>query len=163
MSNYNGHEPKPFISKDQVKLWMRDTRYSGKPNEQDPAFQAYVVACMDLTDGSVLGISTPKAAPEMQHYLQQGRPTIEGAKWQDINNTLGTMSDCYRDMSEASADMRTQLYKTSAFERQRVAEKIDRSTPDSSVEGPARVNGSIQLMPEPEPVEPWHTSQEEGN
>ena len=139
MSNYYGHTPRPLL-KEEVISWMRDPRYSGGKTrtEHDPAYIKFVEACMDLTDGSVVGISTPQAtASPMQQYLQQGRETVEGAHWQDPKGTLSTMGDVYRDYSEAATDMRSAKYKTSAFERQRVAEKLNRSTPDEATATPS--------------------------
>ena len=166
MSNYYGHTPRPLL-KEEVISWMRDPRYSGGKTrtEHDPAYIKFVESCMELTHESVLGIPTPQAtASPMQQYLQQGRETLEGASWQDPNGTLSQMNDVYRDYEEASSEMRSAKYKTSAFERQRVAEKLSRSTPDAATATPSQYDSSIQMMTEPE-VHSWTAQQraEEGN
>jgi hypothetical protein len=91
-----------------------------------------------MTSESVLGVGTDlQSAMSKQPHERD---------WQDSLNTLSTMNDVYHDMSEAHRDQSSALYKTSAFERQRVAEKINRSVPDSAVmNGRERYNGKVQV------------------
>ena len=108
-----------------------------------------------LTDEAILGLPTPQVAPPMQQYLQQGRETVEGLRWQDPQGTLAQKTDVYRDMTECAEDMRSAKYKASAFYRQQVHEKINRSTPDSAVDGGEKWNGSVQMMSSEPEVHPW--------
>ena len=160
MSNYGNRQPRGFVSKAEMLLWMKEKRYRGTDQERDPAYVHHVEECLMLTDEAILGLPTPQVAPPMQQYLQQGRETVEGLRWQDPQGTLAQKTDVYRDMTECAEDMRSAKYKASAFYRQQVHEKINRSTPDSSVDGGEKWNGSVQMMSEPE-VHPWTSQQEE--
>jgi hypothetical protein len=121
MSDYNGIQPKPWTSREEMTLWMSDPRMKGGPfNGGDENYQRHCQARSEMTPDALLGVGT-----DLNAAMTVNRP-----EYQDLNNTLGGMTDTYRDMSEARRDQSSQLYKESAFERQRVAEKIGRSTPD---------------------------------
>ena len=163
MSNYGNRQPRGFVSKAEMLLWMKEKRYRGTDQERDPAYVHHVEECLMMTDEVILGLPAPQVAPPMQQYLQQGRETVEGLRWQDPKGTLNQMQDVYRDYEEATSEMRSTKYKTSAFERQRVAEKLNRSTPDAATATPSQYDGSVQMMTETE-VHPWsNLQQEEGN
>lgn len=134
--SYHGHQPHPFSSKEEMQAHLVDKRYKGTEYEREPAYQAYIEVCLAMTSNNILGI-----APEKSEIVW--RPT----DYQDPQNTLGGMTDVYRDMSEAHRDQSSQLYRTSAFERERVAQKINRSVPDSAVmSGAEKYNGSVQVI-----------------
>lgn len=135
---YHGHKPRPFTSQEEMLLHTKDPRYSGTYNEQEKKFQSYVAECIGMTDSALLGGAGQRGVLE----AAMGDPGHRD--WQDPLNTLGTMTDIYRDMSEAHRDQSSPLYRSSAFERQRVAEKINRSVPDSAVES-KRYNGSVKV------------------
>lgn len=123
--NYAGRTPVPFGSKEEMVLWLSDPRYrrgyDSGIDQRDPAYIRHCEARLGLTD---------------DHFTGAGRD-LSGAEhtpeYQDPLNTLGGMSDVYRDTSEVRRDQGAPLYKESAFERQRVAEKIGRSVPDEAV------------------------------
>lgn len=135
MSDYNGHKPRPFVSKDDMRAHTMDKRYGGSIYERDPAYQEFVEACLMMSEDSTVGANTDLQAAMVEPHKD----------WQDPANTLGTMTDCYRDMSEARKDQSSDLYKESAFERQRVAEKINRSVPNEAVSFGKR-QASVQFV-----------------
>ena len=126
MSNYHGHQARAFVSQEEMQLWMSDPRYKGSYTEREESFINHVVACIDLTPTNTVGVGVGA-------NLVDSMGVSPSLKFQDPLNTLGAMSDVYRDMEEARLDQGSHLYKTSAFERERVARKIDRSVPDSVV------------------------------
>lgn len=134
--NYAGRTPIPFGSKEEMVLWLKDPRYQrGYENgidQRDPAYIAHCEARLGLTDDHITGAGRDLSGTE--HTLE----------YQDPQNTLGGMNDVYRDMSEARKDQSAPLYKESAFERQRVAEKIGRSVPDEAVHG-GKQSYSVQI------------------
>jgi len=119
-------------------LWLKDPRYSGGHGERDEAFIDHVVACVDLTDTETVGAG-------VGNNLVDAMGSGEPADFQDPQNTLGQFSDVYRDYSEAKKDIASALYKSSAFERERVARKLDRSVPDSAVQPESQMAGSFQV------------------
>lgn len=120
--SYNGYKPRPFVSKEDMIAHLSDPRYKGNPYERDIAYQEFVEACLVLSEDEHVGANGRELSQAM------AQPAV--AMYQDPLNTLGSMTDVYRDMSEARRDQSSLLYKDSPFERQRVAEKIGRSTPD---------------------------------
>jgi hypothetical protein len=124
MSDYNGIKPKPWTSREEMTLWMSDPRMKGGPfNGGDENYQRHCQARSEMTPDALLGVGT-----DLNAAMTVNRP-----EYQDLNNTLGGMTDTYRDMSEARRDQSSSLYKESAFERERVAQKIGRSVPDEAV------------------------------
>lgn len=136
-NSYHGYKPRPFQSRADTIAHMREKRYSGEIFERDPAYQKWVEACIAMTEGEHTGAN----GRELNEAL--GQPAQRD--FQDPLNTLGTMQDVYRDMSEARRDQTSQLYKESGFERQRVAEKIGRSVPDGVVHS-SKQYASLQVM-----------------
>lgn len=128
--SYNGHKPRAFQSREDSIAHFRDKRYTGNINERDDAYIRYVEACACLTEDEHVG-----ANGDLRGALA-GEPNPQ---WQDLGNTLGGMKDTYRSMAEVTADMSTSKYKNDAFERQRVAEKINRSSADPVFSGVERV------------------------
>lgn len=124
--SYNGHKPRAFQTREDSIAHFRDKRYTGNINERDDAYIRYVEACACLTEDEHVGA---KGGPV------QGAADGEGQQWQDLGNTLGGMRDTYRSMEEVTADIRSPKYKNDAFERQRVAEKINRSSADPVFSG----------------------------
>jgi hypothetical protein len=122
---YLGKDATPFTSQAEVTLWMRDPRYSGKPGEQDPVFQQHVVAKLALTDDS--------AVPVPQNGTLEAAMSTPSPQFQDINGDLSKLTDRYHDFTEARKDQASELYRESAYERERVAQKIGRSVPDEAV------------------------------
>ena len=125
--DYAGRKPIPFSSTEEMTLWLNDKRYRGSINERDEAFQEHCKARLILTPDHVCGANT-----DLRAALGGG----EYRQFQDLGNTLSGMTDTYRSMEEVTADMRSPKYKSDAFERQRVAEKINRSSPDEAFERP---------------------------
>lgn len=121
---YNGRKPHALVSREQCMLYAGDKRYRGTVNERDEAYIRFVEACLCLTDDEHTGANI-----DLSGAPAEG----DGQQFQDPANTLGGMRDVYRDMEEARVDTASSLYKVSAFERERVAQKIDRSTPNGTV------------------------------
>lgn len=132
-NSYAGRTPIPFPSKEEMVLWLKDPRYSGGIGQRDPAYVAHCEARLMLSEDNTTGANRNLSGTE------------HTPEYQDPLNTLGGMNDVYRDMSEARKDQAAPLYKESAFERQRVAEKIGRSVPDDAVRS-GKQHASIQMM-----------------
>ena len=110
---YNGRKPHALVSREQVTLYMRDPRYRGTSDENDPqyretgkgreeAYIRFVEACLCLTDDEHTG-----ANANLEGALAEG----DGPQFQDLANTLGGMRDFYRDMEEARVDQASPLSK----------------------------------------------------
>jgi hypothetical protein len=132
--DYNGRTPRPFQSQADMLAHLRDTRYSGGIHERDASFQEWVVECLTLTPDEHTGASAngkleaAMSTPAMTH--------------QDPLGELQKATDVYHTTDELTADQRSTLYRSSSYERQRVQDKIARSTaqwPEENVKDCMRV------------------------
>lgn len=138
MKTYQGRSPRPFASRAEVALWLKDPRYNGSINQRDQAFIEYCEECLKLTPDEHVGANVD---------LQKAMGINRLPEYQDPFGELNKHTDIYHDYSQALRDQSSALYKTSPFERERVARKIWRSVPDEAVEsGSSKYDGSIQLM-----------------
>lgn len=128
--SYNGVKPRAFLSREDSVAHFGDKRYRGRLYERDEAFVRFVEACACLTDDQYVGANVD---------LRGALAGEANPQWQDLDNTLGGMRDTYRSMSEVTADMSAPKYKNDAFERQRVAEKLHRSSADPVFTGTGRL------------------------
>lgn len=122
---YNGHIPRAFVDRDDMLAHTRDVRYSGKYDQQEKPFQAFVEECFGLTDAAMLGAGTGLLEAAMAEQPRR--------EYQDLNGDLDKMTDTYHSVEESQADMRSPRYKTDPYFRELVARKIDRSTPNVPV------------------------------
>src|SRR6185295_20346863 len=113
--SYNGHKPRAFQSQEDMVAHLNYRRYKGNLNEIDSEYQAFVRRCIEMSDDNTCGADGQELT---KAYGEPGRQ-----EFQDPGNTLGGMTDFYRDMSEARRDQQSPRDRESAFERARVAEK----------------------------------------
>ena len=119
---YNGHKPRAFQSREDLIAHMGDPRYAGKLYEKDEAYIRWVEACACLTDDTTVGVNVDLSGA-----------MVKKRDFQDLNDDLGKMTDTYHTSEEMQKDMRDPRYKTDAYFREVVAQKIARSTPDEVV------------------------------